>query len=97
MGKFEEYFADVVELSDGNDSNLAITAELTKEQAAERFSEYENQVIGANELREEWLRYGFYGESFEEPRLCWYFGDVEPHSKGAKRAWVWECRYSVPL
>ena len=86
MSKFDDYFSEPQYFSD---CSYVVSGDLSAEIAAEMISEELGDVILAEALSKDRVRYGFAPENIEDMQgeACWYTG--AGNGKGTKPVWVY--------
>ena len=84
--KFEEMFNEVQAFSD---STYVVSGLITAEGAAKMIADYLGDEVTAEDLRKDWVRFGFAPEYAVgmDGQACWYTGAGE--KKGSKPVWVY--------
>lgn len=100
MSAFKRHFSIVNEMCNDNDRFLVIDGALPRDEAAIRFSVHLNRgaeihltnsqdgLIKAEELREDYVRFGYWTAGTDDPHLCWHFNGYGP-AKGACKVWLY--------
>ena len=83
--KFDDMFCEVCCFSDGS---YVIDGSFSIDVAAKEFSDYLGEDVDAEEIEQDWVRFGFAPDNIEGMygKACWY--TCARKSKGSKAVWI---------